>query len=228
MPASKKALIIFAKVPKAGQVKTRLLPDLSPEQASQVYLAFILDTLSATASLKGVTRIMGCDSSRRDPFFKGLAERHDLVLIDQAGEDLGARMQNAITEAYRLGFAQAVIIGTDIPTLPLEYIREAFKQLKTHPVVLGPSLDGGYYLIGCSGSLPTIFDGISWGSKQVLTQTLARITDKNIDTMLLPFWYDVDTVHDIRFLSQHLVYLKRRVGKAVAPETLRVFSMLKL
>lgn len=228
MPASKKALIIFAKVPKPGQVKTRLQPDLSPDLSSQIYLAFILDTLNTTASLKGVKRILGCDATRRDPFFIQLAERYDVVLIDQEGEDLGARMRNAIAESYRLGFGQAVIIGTDIPTLPVDYIQEAFKRLKECSLVLGPSADGGYYLIGCSGSVPPIFDGIAWGTEQVLTQTLQRITEKNLDATLLPFWYDVDTVQDLRFLTQHLAYLERRTGKPVAPETSRVLKTLKL
>lgn len=228
MPAVKKALIIFAKVPKPGLVKTRLQPDLSPDTSSQLYLAFILDTLNATASLKGVTRIMACDATRRDPFFKGLAERHNLVLIDQAGENLGARMQNAVAEADRLGYRPAVIIGTDIPTLPVDYIQEAFKQLKKHPLVLGPGADGGYYLIGCSGPTPPIFDGIAWGTGQVLTQTLQRITEKNLNAALLPFWYDVDTLDDIRFLSAHLAYLEREMGKSLAPETSRVLKTLKL
>jgi rSAM/selenodomain-associated transferase 1 len=228
MPAVKKALIIFARVPKPGQVKTRLQPELSPDASSQIYLAFILDTLNATGSLKGVTRILGCDATRRDPFFIQLAERYDLVLIDQAGENIGARMRNAIAEAYRLGFGQAVIIGTDIPTLPADYVQDAFKLLKNCPLVLGPSADGGYYLIGCSGSVPPIFDGIGWGTEQVLAQTLQRIAENKLDAVLLPFWYDVDTIQDIRFLSQHLAYLERRTGKPVAPETSRVLKTLKL
>lgn len=227
MPASKKALIHFAKVPKPGQVKTRLLPELSPEQAGQLYLAFILDTLEATASLKGVTRILGCDSTRRDPFFIGLGERHNLVLIDQVGEDLGSRMRNAMTEGLELGFNPVVIIGTDSPTLPAEYVQEAFKRLKKSPLVLGPSADGGYYLVGCSGAVPPIFDGVAWGTEEVLAQTLHRIAEKNIDASLLPFWYDVDMFRNLRFLSEHMGYLERRAGKPVAPETSRVLKTLR-
>jgi len=232
VPVAKKALILFAKVPKPGQAKTRLLPDLTPEQASQIYLAFILDTLSSTALLKGVKRILACDSTRRDPFFKGIAERFELILIDQIGEDLGARMRNALVEAHRLGFDPAVVIGMDLPTLPTDYIQEAFRQLKKHPqgplMVLGPSADGGYYLIGCSGPVPPIFDGIAWGTERVLTQTLARIADNHLHAALLPFWYDVDTLQDLRFLTQHLNYLEREAGKPVAPETARVLKALKL
>ncbi|HTN43865.1 MAG TPA: TIGR04282 family arsenosugar biosynthesis glycosyltransferase [Nitrospiria bacterium] len=229
---AKKALILFAKVPEPGQVKTRLLPDLSPEQAGRVYRAFILDTLNATAGLKGVKRILACDPTRLDPFFKELADRFDLVLIDQTGEDLGARMRNALAEACRLGFDPAVLVGMDLPTLPTGYIQEAFRQFRKRPdgpsVVLGPSADGGYYLIGCSGPVPPIFDGIAWGTERVLEQTLARIADRRLIAALLPFWYDVDTLQDIRFLAQHLKYLERKAGRPVARETARVLKTLKL
>jgi rSAM/selenodomain-associated transferase 1 len=232
VPVAKNALILFAKVPKPGQVKTRLLPDLSAEQAGRLYRAFILDTLSSTAVLKGVKRLLACDPTRRAPFFKGLADRFELNLIDQIGEDLGARMRNALTEADRLGFDRAVIIGMDLPTLPAEHIEEAFRQLKKPPqvpsVVLGPSADGGYYLIGCTGPVPPIFDGIAWGTERVLEQTLARIAVRHLNATLLPFWYDVDTLQDLRFLAQHLNYLERKAGKPVAPETARVLKTLKL
>ena len=229
---AKKALILFAKVPKPGEVKTRLLPDLSPEQASRIYRAFILDTLNATALLKGVKRILACNPTRRDPFFKGLADRFGLTLIDQIGKDLGARMRNALVEARRLGFDPAVLIGMDLPTLPAAYIQEAFLRLEKKSqkpsLVLGPSTDGGYYLVGCSGSVPPIFDGIAWGTERVLTQTLERITDNPLNAALLPFWYDVDTLQDLRFLTQHLNYLEREAGKPVAPETARVLKTLTL
>jgi uncharacterized protein len=227
MSSSRKALIHFAKVPKAGLVKTRLIPNLSAEEAGQVYLAFILDTLAATAALKGVTRILGCDSTRRDPFFKGLGERHGLILMDQVGEDLGSRMRNAMAEARGLGFDPVVIVGTDCPTLPAEYVQEAFKRFKKSPLVLGPSTDGGYYLVGCSGAVPPIFDGVAWGTKSVLAQTLRRIAEKNLDATLLPFWYDVDTFQDLQFLSEHIAHLERRTGKPAAPETSRVLKNLK-
>jgi len=232
VPVAKKALILFAKVPRSGKVKTRFLPDLSPEQASQIYRAFILDTLNSTASLKGVKRILACDPNRQDPFFKGLAERFGLTLIDQIGKDLGERMRNALVEAHRLGFDQAVVIGMDLPTLPVDYIQGAFRELKKHSqgpsIVLGPSADGGYYLIGCSRQVPAIFDGIAWGTERVLTQTLARIADNHLNAALLPFWYDVDTLQDLRFLAQHLNYLERKTGKPVALETVRVLKTLKL
>jgi len=227
MPSVRKALIYFTKVPRAGFVKTRLQPELTPEQANRIHHGLILDTLRSSMSMKGITRIMGCDPTRRDPFFQRLAKRFRLVLMDQAGKDLGARMQNALAEARRRSFDAAIIIGTDCPTLPAEYIIEAFKLLKKHSLVLGPSLDGGYYLVGCTGDPPAIFEGIEWGTEHVLRQTLRRISRKKMDAVLLPFWYDIDSFEDLRFLSEHLIYLDRRKGRPVAPETSRNLRSLK-
>lgn len=224
----KKALILFAKVPRPGYVKTRLQPDLSADEAGRLYRAFLLDTLQVTAPIKGVTRVMGCDPNSEDPFFQELSEAHGLVLINQSGEDLGSRMQNAMGEVRQMGFSQTVIIGTDSPTLPTGYIEEAFSLLQRFPVVLGPSTDGGYYLIGFSGDPPPIFDGIAWGTQEVLTQTIEKINENRIKAELLPFWYDVDTIQDLRFLERHLAYIRNRTGKSPAPETERLLKVLKL
>jgi uncharacterized protein len=227
MPPVRKALIFFSKLPRAGFVKTRLLPELTPEQANRIHLGFILDTLRSSRSMKGITRIISCDPTRRDPFFQRLAKQFRLVLMDQAGEDLGARMRNAFAEVRRRRFDAAIIVGTDCPTLPAEYIMEAFKLLRKHSLVLGPSIDGGYYLVGCTGEPPAIFDGIEWGTEHVLRQTLERISEKKMDAVLLPFWYDIDSFKDLRFLSEHLRYLERRTGKPVAPETSRNLRSLR-
>jgi len=228
MPPYRKVLIHFAKVPEPGKVKTRFQTELSPEASGRMALALMLDSLNATAPLKGVKRILGCDPTQRDPFFIRLAERYGFQRMDQSGETLGERMRNAFREVFRRGFDQAVIVGTDLPTLPADYVREAFRRLKNFPLVLGPSLDGGYYLIGCAGKVPPIFDGIAWGTDRVLTQTLRQINRRCLKAALLPFWYDVDTVDDLRFLSQHRACLVRGTGSSAGPETARALKALKL
>ena len=228
MSIVKKALIFFAKAPKSGKVKTRLQPYLSPDQASELYTAFVTDLLEATARLRGITRIVGCDPSDHDPFFQSLAHRYQLKLIHQHGANLGERMQNAMTEAHRQGFDRVVIIGTDSPTLPMEFVRKAFLLLRTRELVLGPSHDGGYYLIGCGKSIPPVFEGIPWGTDRVLSMTLRRITDLKIKCALLPFWYDVDHIEDLRFLTAHLDYLDRQTGGEAAPQTARIIKAFKL
>ena len=232
MPRNRKALILFAKAPRAGGVKTRLQPFLTPEQTVRLYRAFINDTLALTSALKGIVRRIACDSgpsaTRRDPFFSRLARRHRIGLMDQDGADLGARMRRAFEQALAEGMDPVVIIGTDSPTLPALHIRMAFETLRKVPAVLGPSTDGGYYLIGCSGGVPPVFENVDWGGGKVLAQTVERLNRHRIPHQMLPVWYDVDTLADLLFLSEHLSYLKERRSGAIAKETARVLKGLKL
>ena len=223
-----KTLILFAKAPYPGRVKTRLQPDVSPEQGCELYRAFVDDLLATTRSLKDVKRIMGCDPSQSDPYFEALSEKYPVDLMDQRGADLGERMRNAFEEIRERGNGPVVIIGTDSPTLPVEMIREAFSRLETHDLVLGPSRDGGYYLIGCARQVPPIFHDIPWGTGQVLEKTLRQVADSKIKCALLPFWYDVDTIEDLRFLSAHLNYLNQQGDGPVAVETAQIIKELKL
>jgi rSAM/selenodomain-associated transferase 1 len=136
-----------------------------------------------------------------------LSKHYPLTLLVQQGYDLGERMEQTFRHLAAQGFRRRIIIGTDSPTLPLTIIQEAFRQLEDHNLVLGPSHDGGYYLIGLSSEIPPIFNGIPWGTQQVLTQTLQRINESAIPMYLLPFWYDVDTFEDLSFLKEHLSHL---------------------
>ena len=222
-----KTLILFAKVPRPGKVKTRLQPDISPERGCELYRAFIDDLLATTRSLKNVKRIMGCDPSQSDPYFEALSEKYQVDLMDQRGADLGERMRNAFEEIRERGNGRVVIIGTDSPTLPVEMIRKAFFHLETHDLVLGPCLDGGYYLIGSRDKIPPVLDGIPWGTDLVLGLTLRKVTDHKIKCALLPFWYDVDTIEDLRFLSSHLEFLDQQGEGSGAAETKRVLKDLK-
>lgn len=105
------------------------------------------------------------------------------------------------------GYESAVIIGADLPTLPLGYLRAAFTVLEHQPVALGPSQDGGYYLIGLRAPQPGLFEGIAWGTNQVLVQTMDRVNRLGLEARCLPPWYDVDTVDDLDFLVYHLSLL---------------------
>ena len=98
----------------------------------------------------------------------------------------------------------AIIIGGDLPTLPLGRLRAAFSALEQKPVVLGPSLDGGYYLIGLRAPQPELFEGVAWSTPQVLEQTVQRLNQLGLEMACLEPWYDVDTVDDLRFLVSHL------------------------
>ena len=223
----KKALILFAKTPRPGAVKTRLQPGLSPKDAAELYRAFILDLLKASTRLRGLTRILGCDPTQKTPFFQALADHEKLKLINQKGRNLGERMKNAIKTANRMGYGRVVIIGTDSPTLPMALIRKAFKLLDRNDLVIGPSFDGGYYLIACSKPISGIFQGIAWGADQVLSTTMKKVVDQRIKCELLPFWYDVDTIQDLRFLKDHLNFMNRDRSSKIAPQTISIIRTLR-
>ena len=166
-----------------------------------------MDILSLTSSLS-VQRALACAPDKKDRFFLKCEKEHSVLLVKQTGSDLGERMQNGFFWGFSRGFQRIVIIGSDAPTIPISFIQEAFRQLKTMPIVLGPAIDGGYYLIGATLPLPDIFKNIKWGTHAVLSDTIIRLNRY----YLLPFWYDVDYPKDITFLRQHIPLLTKQGG----------------
>jgi hypothetical protein len=223
--AAADALIIFAKAPEPGQVKTRLSPPLTSQQAARLHEAFVLDLARATARLPAVVRWLACAPSARHPFFQRLARRYRFQLLTQSGDTLGDRMASALRQALEAGAARAVLIGTDVPTLPPQVIADAFHQLRRADLVLGPACDGGYYLVGVARRAPPIFDEIAWSRPTVLEATLHRIRALRLRCRLLPFWYDVDTVPSLRLLAAHLALLGRS-GQPTPPATARLCAAL--
>ena len=198
-------LIIFAKSPEAPNVKTRLATVLTRKERGQLQEAFILDTLSLSASLQ-VKRAMACTPDIVSPFFNRYKDKEELLLVKQKGRSFSERMKNVFQWGFSLGFKKVVLIGSDSPTLPTAFIQEAFDHLNTAPVVLGPATDGGYYLIGATPPLPqNLFHRIKWGTQTVLIETMKRLRYFH----LLPFWYDLDRPVDLEFLKEHSHILRR-------------------
>lgn len=208
------ALIIFAKTPVKGKVKTRLQKNLSQTNVLKLYKEFLFQTVYTAKKVRNCKKIIACYPDENHPYFKTLAMKFGFHLIKQHGSDLGNRMKNAITELLNNGYKKAVIIGCDSPTLPKEYIEKAFNVLNKKSLVIGPSCDGGYYLIGVRGVAPPIFNNIKWGTREVLKETLKRIPKKMLPSFhLLPFWYDIDTNEDLEFLNLHKRILNASVHK---------------
>jgi uncharacterized protein len=206
-PAGRTALVVFAKAPVPGQVKTRLCPPLTPDEAATLHGSFVLDTLertkTAAAKLKlPLDRYLACAPSSTLVFFQIMEERQGVKLLDQAGDDLGARMGQAFHTLFAMGYQRVMIVGTDVPALPLEYYKQALALLASHDVVLGPALDGGYYLIGLKGAVPDLFTGIPWSTDRVLALTQDKAAQLALTTALLPPWRDVDTMDDLLALVE--------------------------
>lgn len=199
------ALVIFAKAPVPGQVKTRLCPPLTPDEAATLHGSFVIDMLERTkvaaSKLKlPLDRYLACAPSSTLVFFKIMEERQGVKLIDQVGDDLGARMEQAFATLFGKGYQRVFIVGTDVPSLPLDHYQQALALLDTHDVVLGPALDGGYYLIGLKQPRPELFAGISWSTDHVLATTQEKAANLGLKVALLPSWRDVDTIDDLRAL----------------------------
>jgi uncharacterized protein len=226
-------LIIFTREPVAGETKTRLIPRVGAGNAAALAHAFTLDALAKAQNLRVPIVIAGSapGDARRASYFRTLARRFDAVLVDQGGGDLGARMARALAPLCDAG---AVLIGTDTPSLPPKLLARNVALLRRTRVVLGPSLDGGYYLVGVRGPLPDIFRGIRWGSAQVLAETIRRLKRMCIPYALGPSWYDVDRWSDLMLLAAHLSRLadsgERLIlrGPHPCPATARVLARLGL
>lgn len=198
--------MVMVKVPIPGEVKTRLIPPLTPEEAAGLYRCFIEDTLSRVITLTGLSLFVAYTPPDKKVIIKGLVPEN-LHLIPQMGSDLGERLYNTFQRLFSMGHKDVAIIGSDSPDIPLEYIERAFQDLRSGRIVLGPSEDGGYYLIAMRrgigfNSLPrAIFKDIPWGSPGVLEDTLKRAEEGHIEVSLLPPWYDIDTPDDIKRLK---------------------------
>lgn len=196
------ALIVFAKAPEPGAVKTRLTGLLTDDEAARLYDAFLRDSLAAYEHLAASVRLYLTPTSGDLP--DGLvpdgATRHT-----QRGDGLGERMLNAFVETFLAGYERVVIIGTDHPTLPLAFVERAFDEL-TDPLttVLGPSDDGGYYLLGMNEVYPQLFQGMDYSHPDVFADTLERAQATHASVSVLPPWYDVDTPDALRRLAADL------------------------
>lgn len=213
------ALIVFAKVPEPGDVKTRLTSVLSPEQATRLYEAFLRDALLQYTSLGVDVRLYLAPPEQPlpDGLVPGPANVHW-----QAGEGLGARMLRAFMETFAAGAHRAVVIGTDHPTLPSSFIDQAFAALdKPRSVSIGPSNDGGYYLLGMNDVVPSLFD-MPYSHDAVFTETLKRAADAGARLTVLPPWYDVDLPEDLRRLIGDL-----EDPSVTAPHTRAVLQALQ-
>jgi rSAM/selenodomain-associated transferase 1 len=207
---------LFAKWPVDGLVKTRLAGD-NAAWGVRVAHAFLLDSLQRLAAIEADRVLVFSPSEREADFAAVAADR--VHLLPQGHGDLGQRLAAFIDHYLKSGAAAVVAVGTDSPTLPVEYIERAFVALESADVVLGPATDGGYYLIGCGSSHPPLFENISWGSGYVLAETIAALSDPRWRLSVLPPWYDVDTPDDWTMLCGHLAALRRAGIDPYVPHT---------
>ena len=200
--SNKCCILFFVKYPVLRGVKTRLAEHVGHDVATDLYKSFVAEILTTLHTLSVNFRIVFYPPDAGDQFQQWLGEKYSYA--PQIGQDLGQRMKNAFLQAFSDGFNSVVIIGSDSPDLPADYLDLGFTALDTNDVVVGPSSDGGYYLIGFvkNAFLPEVFGGISWNSHNVLEQTINILKQHKKKLYLLPQWHDVDTLADLNELVE--------------------------
>ena len=221
------ALAVMTKAPLAGQVKTRLVPPLSPEEAAHLNICFLRDTAAAIAKACGTTARgvgvytpIGAEGAYIDIL------PSDFELLPQRGDGFGERLAFATADLFQCGFGSVCLIDSDSPTVSADVYAGAVEMLSKagDRVVLGPSDDGGYYLIGLKQTRRELFERIDWSTERVLDQTKTRARELNLDVSLLRTGYDVDDAATLRRLCDEL--LSKSSDAEIAPNTRKFLASL--
>ena len=200
-----KHLAMFVKYWTPGRVKTRLAAGLRPQTAAQLYRCFVTTLAKRFASIGANRTVVYWPPSHRPEIERAVGDAWQFNV--QVDGDLGRRMRCHFEQHQAQNGRRptsSILIGSDSPTIPEVIVEQAFAKLHDVPVVLGPTHDGGYYLVGVRGVLPPIFDGIAWSTSDVWRQTAERLTAAAIPFATLPTWYDVDSIDDLCQLRDEL------------------------
>ena len=212
---TREGLVVFAKRPAPGLVKTRLASAIGATAATRLADAFLRDTWNLASSFDDLSRILVLDGPANDLELSSVD-----ALWQQGPGDLGQRLERSFEKGLQ-HFRALVVIGTDSPGLPREFIEQARQALETHDAVLGPSADGGYYLIGLSRQVPGMLCNLPWSVHQTFDATHRRLQQLGFRVHRLPEWYDVDRAADLDRLQRDL-----DCARIVAPATQRVLIEL--
>ena len=215
----------MTKAPRAGTVKTRLQPPLTAEEAAELNVCFLRDIAAAIVSSGGQSKGVGVFTPLGSEGEYENVLPSDFVLIPQRGDSFGERLMNAATDLLRVGFESCCLINSDSPTVTADAFRQAVVKLQRvdNRIVLGPSDDGGYYLIGMRKVYRRLFEDIDWSTERVFTQTLERARELTLSVHVLPKFYDIDDATALRRLCGQLLDEK---ADDVAPVTREFLAKL--
>jgi len=210
---SGRVLVIMAKAPRRGVVKTRLAPSLSPEAVTAFYRCLLEDTLTLARSLKvhGVEVAIMCPEADVDELARLAGS--GVSLVAQEGEGLAAGLTSVFAQFAR-DRQRVIAFNSDSPHLPQSVLEDAFQTLAAHDVVVGPTHDGGYYLVGAKAAHPTLFEGDGMGTSSALERLLARTRALDLSVGFANRFYDIDVAEDLNRLAEEL-----RLHPARAPRT---------
>ncbi|HYN38236.1 MAG TPA: TIGR04282 family arsenosugar biosynthesis glycosyltransferase [Rhodospirillales bacterium] len=208
MDSNAVALGMMCKAPIEGACKTRLCPPLTMAEAAEMSRRFIADVAMQIAEVvpaAGGHAVAIHTPSGAEAAFEGLLP-DGFAMLAQRGHDLGERLLHAATDLLAGGCGGVCLINADSPTLPASLLRRTVEELRRpgERIVIGPAVDGGYYLIGLKHPYAALFDGIAWSTSQVLAQTLSRAASLRVPVTLLPLWYDIDDLGSLQLLAHEL------------------------
>lgn len=197
-------IIVMVKAPLPGFAKTRLSPPLDHAEAASFAACLVQDVVKSALGITANVIIAFTPPEGRAVLQTSLPD--GLQWVEQQGDDLGDRLVSAIAYAGRLGFSPIIVLGADSPTLPPTYIQKAFQFLTVGPadVTLGPTLDGGYYLVGVRKSEPELFSNVAWSAPVTFEQTVRNTMQLGLQLVTLEPWSDVDTFADLESLNHEL------------------------
>jgi uncharacterized protein len=209
-------IILFLRAPEFGKVKTRLAEHIDPEFILLLYQGFVKDMIETIRKMGKHIILSFYPESAEKEMIAWLGD--EFCFVPQHGSDLGERMANAFNDAFKAGFKKAILIGTDIPDLPGSIIGSSFQHLDNYPIVLGPTYDRGYYLVGFNNdSFDTrVFKHIAWGTDVVYQQTVAYLQTKQSPFYELPKWHDIDVYQDLVDFIHRNQYQQDRVSHTFA------------
>jgi len=212
-----RTLVIMAKAPKPGIVKTRLIESLPSSAVTALYRCLLEDTLALAKSLTGVAVAVMCPAPDQDELAHLFG--NSVQVVAQKGEGLAAGLTSVFRHFTAAGGQRVIAFNSDSPHLAPSVLDSAFARLATHDVVVGPTLDGGYYLVGAKAAHPSLFEGDGMGTKSALDTLLARTKVLELSVGFTEPFYDIDVADDLLLLAREL-----RLGPAKAPRTAVWFS----
>jgi uncharacterized protein len=205
-------LCVFSRYPEPGKTKTRLIPALGARSAARLQHAMTTHILSVASEVAAQRELSvevrfdgGTEALMRDAFGDAFA------FCLQGTGNLGERMQRCMAEGFSFGIDRLVIVGADVPAIDADNLSRAFESLREHDVVIGPALDGGYYLIGLRRPIAGVFEGIEWGAETVCADTLCRCEEMGLNVHQLPILSDVDRPEDLALMraDKRFAHLQR-------------------
>jgi len=226
------ALTVMAKAPRPGRVKTRLSPPLTLDQTAALNIRFLRDTTENLAGIPGSAGLISYTPVGDEALFAGLLPS-TFALVPQRGDGFGERLLAAAEDVLAIGYGSVCLIDSDSPTVPAAAFARAVEELAKpgDRVVLGPSDDGGYYLIGLKRAHPAPFERIAWSTAAGFEETLARCREAKLEVVTLPTWYDVDDAGTLAVLEAELLEGRRppfaTVDGYAAPHTRKLLEAMQ-